>query len=90
MKKSLILAAALLAIPASAFAQAAPTITVDATDLDLSTTADQLRFENRVQQAARRVCHSGDRGLRASSIEQACRDSLRDAAWNAVNLKPVA
>ncbi|MEZ5682491.1 MAG: UrcA family protein [Erythrobacter sp.] len=88
MKKTLILAAALIATSATANAQSTPTITVDTADLDLTTVDDQQRFDERVQDAAVRACRTPDRDLGARHLELACRDNLRTPAWAAIGHKP--
>lgn len=80
MKKTLIAAAALLAIPTGAFARDLPSITVDISDIDLSTAAGQDRLDARVERAIRGACYNGSRGLSATIMEQECRADLREAA----------
>lgn len=54
------------------------TITVETSDLDLTTSNGQDRLNNRVDTAIDRTCRSGGRDLASRRAEAACRDSLSE------------
>jgi UrcA family protein len=73
MKKTLLIAAALLASPGAAFANTdLPTREVRTADLDLTTAGGVARLEQRVARAARSLCENGMKGIQAQLQETAC------------------
>ncbi len=58
---------------ASANETEAPTATVSVEDLNLASSKGVAILDNRVQNAIRRMCNSGMRGLAASQAERECR-----------------
>lgn len=73
MKKTLVIAAALFAIPSVGMAQDAPSATVNITDLDLSTKAGQDKLDKRMDQAIRRMCRVDGYDAELRRQETACR-----------------
>ena len=74
MTRTLILAlsfAAAVVVPTAAQAEdASAEVRID--DLDLANATDRERLEVRLESAARRLCHSGRRGLAESAHRSAC------------------
>lgn len=84
MKKTLLIAAAFAAIPTISVAADLPSISVDVSDIDTSTTAGMRELDRRVERAIYRACDNGMPGLGAAALEQECREDLRKAARGAV------
>ena len=80
MKKTVLIAAALAALPAQAIARDIPSIAVKTTDLDLASAKDQDRLESRVERAIRKACTVGGKDLTVMAAEKQCRAELREAA----------
>ena len=74
MFKTAFIAAALLtaATPALASNTAVPQVDVRIDDLDLARATDRDRLDQRIDNAARRLCVSGARGIDAIRAEQRC------------------
>ncbi|MBH5322660.1 UrcA family protein [Aurantiacibacter sediminis] len=83
MRKTLIAfatAATLIAVPAAAqTSDDTVTITVETSDLDLTTVAGQDRLESRIDTSIERACRSGGRDLASRRAEAACRNTFHNA-----------
>jgi UrcA family protein len=67
-------------------AAAAPQVTVNYADLNLSTDAGARTLHARIERAARRVCvENGTRGVAVLAREQRCMASAIDAAVGAID-----
>ena len=81
--RNVIFAAALAAIAMPA-AAADRSVDVPVADLDLSQAADRAVLDSRIENAARKACASGMRGVAARQVENECRaQAIADATRQA-------